>query len=123
MPLPSFDRLRTNSLTNSARWKDQGAGKYIGELFVPGFLFRRESLDGLPRQKIECQVRSSAVVSERASEVSGQLANFEPRPSGSRKRAPARCIFLKGYRIEIGRASPLREMTSAAYGSAGRLDY
>ena len=25
MPLPSFDRLRTNSLTNSARWKDQGA--------------------------------------------------------------------------------------------------
>ena len=30
--------------------------------------------------------------------------------------APARCISLKGIKVEIGRASPLREMTSAAYG-------
>ena len=30
--------------------------------------------------------------------------------------APARCISLKGNKVEIGRASPLRETTSAAYG-------
>ncbi len=30
--------------------------------------------------------------------------------------APARCISLKGYSVGIGRASPLRKMTSAAYG-------
>ena len=31
-------------------------------------------------------------------------------------RAPARCVFLKGDISVIGRASPLRETTSAAYG-------
>ena len=39
----------------------------------------------------------------------------QPRPSGP-LRDPARCIFLKGNRAEIGSASPLRETTSAAYG-------
>jgi len=40
---------------------------------------------------------------------------LQTRPSGP-LRAPARRIFLKGNRVGIGRASPLREMTSAAYG-------
>jgi hypothetical protein len=52
-----------------------------------------------------------------------RLSNFSTPAFGfAQMRAPARCISLKGYRIEIGRGSPLREMTSAAYGSAGRLD-
>ncbi len=42
--------------------------------------------------------------------------DFHPRPSGSRKRAPARCIFLKGSSTGNGKISPLRKMTSAAYG-------
>ena len=46
-----------------------------------------------------------------------------PTPAfGSAFGTPARRISLKGYISEIGRASPLRKMTSAAYGVAGRLD-
>ena len=39
-----------------------------------------------------------------------------PRPSGARKRTPARCIFRRGLVTEIGRKSPLQKMTSAASG-------
>jgi len=38
-------------------------------------------------------------------------------------RAPARCIFRRGLATEIGRKSPLRKMTSAAFGAAGKLDH
>ena len=41
---------------------------------------------------------------------------IHPRPSGP-LRAPARCIFLRGLATGIGRESPLRKMTSAAYGA------
>ncbi|RLE32397.1 MAG: hypothetical protein DRJ61_09550 [Acidobacteria bacterium] len=41
---------------------------------------------------------------------------LQPRPSGERKRTPARCISRRGLDTEIGRGSPLRKMTSAAYG-------
>ncbi|RLE19211.1 MAG: hypothetical protein DRJ65_20525 [Acidobacteria bacterium] len=47
--------------------------------------------------------------------VAVAAAVIQPRPSGP-LRGPARRIFLKGHSSGIGRASPLRKMTSAAYG-------
>ena len=44
------------------------------------------------------------------------LLFLHARPSATRKHATARCIFLKGNNSEIGRTSPLRKTTSAAYG-------
>ena len=45
----------------------------------------------------------------------------QPLPSGP-LRGPARCISLKGSGIAIGKTTPLRETTSAAYGSRPALD-
>ena len=48
--------------------------------------------------------------------VAQRTSVLQPRPSGACKHTPARRISLKGNRVGIGRAWPLRKTTSAAYG-------
>jgi hypothetical protein len=75
---------------------------------------RKPPAGALARKIVKTQTRYSWCPRNRGN--SGPGLGFQARPSGARGRAPARCISRRGFVTEIGRKSPLRKMTSAAYG-------